>query len=381
MSFDALEALSSEASAEVRARVPPERILRCRWAYKDKNYARRRDGEDVPWKCKSRLVIAGHTDPDLTNESLHLSTDAPTLSRCGFSCLMQITANGLQEADPWSMLAGDIRCAFLTGSYLRRELFMHQPRAGFPGMLPGQLVRIKKNVFGLATSPHEWWNDLQGGFSSVKVKVKINGEEIQYMFEQCPLDPCIFMLRQCDGDRFLGAPAAYVGCHVDDLLVAAPQSIHKAIQEALSATFPIDEWADKEFDFLGSKVKVGHNHIEVTQEKYAQTRLFQVSNPHGAEDSELATDELISDNRSLIGALSWMSAQTRPDLTCSVSMCQQLQKAPTYGDIRFTNQVANKAQLLHKRRGTPLQQHRQGEAHVCRLPRRRLGECAGAGSP
>ena len=144
MSFDALEALSSEASAEVRARVPPERILRCRWAYKDKNYARRRDGEDVPWKCKSRLVIAGHTDPDLTNESLHLSTDAPTLSRCGFSCLMQITANGLQEADPWSMSAGDIRCAFLTGSYLRRELFMHQPRTGFPGMLPGQLVRIKK---------------------------------------------------------------------------------------------------------------------------------------------------------------------------------------------------------------------------------------------
>ena len=72
------------------------------------------------------------------------------------------------------------------------------------------------------------------------------------MFQQCPLDPCVFMLRQCDGDRFLGAPVAYVGCHVDDLLVAAPQSIHKAIQEALSATFPIDEWADKEFDFLGS---------------------------------------------------------------------------------------------------------------------------------
>ncbi|OLP99061.1 hypothetical protein AK812_SmicGene18412 [Symbiodinium microadriaticum] len=254
MSFDALEALSSEASAEVRARVPPERILRCRWAYKDKNYARRRDGEDVPWKCKSRLVIAGHTDPDLTNESLHLSTDAPTLSRCGFSCLMQITANGLQEADPWSMSAGDIRCAFLTGSYLRRELFMHQPRTGFPGMLPGQLVRIKKK--------------------------------------------CVWT---CDESTRV-------------------------------------------------VVKVGHNYIEVTQEKYAQTRLFQVSIPHGAEDSELATDELISDNRSLIGALSWMSAQTRPDLTCSVSMCQQLQKAPTYGDIRFTNQVANKAQL-HKHRG------------------------------
>ncbi|CAE7241098.1 RE2 [Symbiodinium sp. CCMP2592] len=339
LSYDALEPLTTEASDEVRARVAPERILRCRWAYKDKNWARRREGDaEAPWRCKSRLVIAGHTDPDLGNE--HLSTDAPTLSRSGLACLLQLTANGLAQEDRWELSAGDIRCAFLTGSYLSRELFMHQPRTGFPGMSPGQLVRIKKNVFGLATSPHEWWGDLQAGFREVKIQGKDGNE---YRFDQCPLDPCIFMLRRWNSEEFIGSPIAYVGCHVDDLLVAGPRSVRKKIEEALSIVFPIESWEEEEFEFLGSQIKVGQEAIQVVQEKYATTRLFKLEIPTDAKDEEVASDELACDNRSLIGALSWMAGQSRPDLTCAVSMAQQLQKQPTVGDLRFTNATASKA--------------------------------------
>ena len=161
LTYDALEPLSVEESHQVRRKVPPERILRSRWAYKDKNWAKRKQGEDVPWKCKSRLVIAGHQDPDLGVTGM--TTDAPTLSRPGLLCLLQLLANGVQNEEPWQAAAGDIRCAFLTGGYLQRdqELYLHQPTTGFAGLHPDQLVRIKKNVFGLATSPHEWWQDLQ----------------------------------------------------------------------------------------------------------------------------------------------------------------------------------------------------------------------------
>ena len=51
----------------------------------------------------------------------------------------------------------------------------------------------------------------------------------------------------------------------------------------------------------------------------------------------------MADNRSLVGALSWLSAQSRPDLTCSVSMAQQVQKQPTVADLKFTNLVSKKA--------------------------------------
>ncbi|CAE7780747.1 RE1 [Symbiodinium sp. CCMP2592] len=347
LSFDALQPLSVAESDRVRREVPAERILRSRWAYKDKNWARRREGEDVPWKCKSRLVIAGHTDPDLTDENLRLNTDAPTLSRSGLACMLQRTADGLVEDDPWTLAAGDIRCAFLTGSYLSRELYMHQPKTGFPGLLPGQLVKIQKNVFGLATSPHTWWQDLQNGINEVEIKIPEDTDA--YRFEPSAMDPCVFALRKWDGEKFYGIPVAYLGCHVDDLLIAGPRKLQQIIQQALAGKFEIQTWEADDFEFLGSRIVVATDRIKMTQEKYAETRLFTIEVPAGIDDSEAAPQELSSDNRSLIGALSWMSAQTRPDLTCSVSMAQQLQKAPTYGDIKFTNAIATKAYQYRER--------------------------------
>ena len=137
LAYDALQPLSLADSDRIRATVPAERITAVPLG---RIKTRITPGEEKarrsPGKCKSRLVIAGHTDPDLGTEQL--TTDAPTLSRSGLSCMLQIVANGRRAPDPWTVAAGDIRCAFLTGSYLTRELYMHQPRTGFPGMRPGE---------------------------------------------------------------------------------------------------------------------------------------------------------------------------------------------------------------------------------------------------
>ncbi|CAE7492417.1 GIP [Symbiodinium natans] len=343
ISFDALEAVSLETSDWIRENISSDRILRCRWAYKDKNWARRRnagaDAPNIPWKCKSRLVIAGHTDPDLG--SSQLTTDAPTLSRTGLLCLMQRLANGLREQDPWTVSAGDIRCAFLTGGYLRREeeLFLHQPSTGFPGLHPRQLVRIKKNIFGLATSPHEWWQDLQSGI----LDMKIEHEDGVFKFCQSPMDPCVFALRRWDGKKFSGRAVAFVGTHVDDLLVVGPGSLAEKMKEQLSRAFPIDSWEQDVFNYVGVEIVCTKDSVRVNQTGYVDTRLFLLPLPKGCRDEDLAGVDLIADNRSLVGALSWVSAQTRPDLTCGISLAQQVQKAPTYGDIRFTNSLSIRA--------------------------------------
>ncbi|CAE7261007.1 RE2 [Symbiodinium sp. CCMP2592] len=345
LSYDALEPLTSEQSKWVRANVPSSRILPCRWAYRDKNWAARKsaeqaEGESEPkWRCKSRLVIGGHRDPDLGVKDL--DTDAPTLSRPGLLCLMQLLANGLKKEDPWTAAAGDIQCAFLTGGYLTRgeDLYLHQPATGFPGLLPDQLIRIKKNIFGLATSPHEWWMDLQAGM----LKVKIDYEGAVYSFEPCPLDPCIFALRKLEGEKHTGRPIGYVGTHVDDLLVIAGKKVNKLIQAGLSEAFPVDKWEEGHLDYVGTEILCGEEEVMVTQRKYAATRLFTLDIPRGVDDEDLAGPELIADNQSLIGALSWLSSQTRPDLTCSVSLAQQLQRQPTIADLKFTNQISNRA--------------------------------------
>ena len=341
LAFDALEPMSVDESHWVRQNVNKERVLRCRWAYRDKNWSKRKGGSsEIEWKCKSRLVIAGHTDPDL-GTSAGLSTDAPTLSRAGFLTLMQILANGRKDKDPWRASAGDIRCAFLTGSYLKREeeLFLHQPDTGFPGLDPRQLVRVKKNIFGLATSPHEWWGDLQAGIKGIELR----HDGKVYGFDQCPLDPCIFVLREKIDGGFRGAGIGFVGSHVDDLLVIAPSTFGELIKKELSAAFPVDVWEDDEFSYVGMELKCDEFGVSVTQTSYVDSRLFHVTVPKGVKDEDIADQECVADNRSLVGALSWVSAQTRADLTCSVSMAQQAQARPTYGDIKFTNVVSTRA--------------------------------------
>ncbi|CAE7692154.1 GIP [Symbiodinium sp. CCMP2592] len=337
---------SVEESDRVRATVPPSRILRSRWAYKDKNWAARQAGNDPEWRCKSRLIIGGHLDPDLGEKDL--TTDAPTLSRPGFMCLMQLLANGQHAQDVWEVAAGDIQCAFLTGGYLNRDepLYLHQPTTGFPGLLPQQLVKIKKNIFGLATSPHEWWEDLQKGIK--RTPITYNGRT--YGWDQCPLDPCIFMLREYDNGKFHGKPIGYLGTHVDDILVVAAKSVSDLIKDALSRTFPIDKWEVNRLDYIGSEIVVENGEVKVSQTKYVETRLFTIDIPRGVCEEDLADPETAADNKSLIGALSWLSAQTRPDLTCGVSISQQLQKSPTYGDVKFTNVVASRA-MSYKHHG------------------------------
>ena len=293
---------SLETSDWIRENISSDRILRCRWAYKDKNWARRRnagaDAQNIPWKCKSRLVIAGHTDPDLG--SSQLTTDAPTLSRTGLLCLMQRLANGLREQDPWTVSAGDIRCAFLTGGYLRREeeLFLHQPNTGFPGLHPRQLVRIKKNIFGLATSPHEWWQDLQSGI----LDMEIEHEDGVFKFCQSPMDPCVFALRRWDGKKFSGRAVAFVGTHVDDLLVVGPGSLADKMKEQLSRTFPIDSWEQDVFNYVGVEIVCTKDSVRVNQTGYVDTRLFLLPLPKGCRDEDLVGVDLIADNRSLAGA-------------------------------------------------------------------------------
>ena len=350
LTYDALEPLSLEASPAIKETVSPDRILPCRWAYRDKNWAARQatsTGESEPaWRCKSRLVIGGHRDPDLGVEPL--CTDAPTLSRPGFMCLMQLLANGLKAEDKWMVAAGDIQCAFLTGGYLARgeDLYLHQPRTPFPGLLPGQLVRIRKNIFGLATSPHEWWVDLQNGMG----KARVGYQDKEFAFEQCALDPCIFVLRESKEGQSVGKPIGYVGSHAEDMLIVAGRKVNKLIQHALSQAFPINKWEENHLDYIGSEIICGDDEVLVTQRKYAETRLFSLEIPKGVSEEDLAGPDLVADNQSLIGALSWLSAQTRPDLTCSVSLAQQLQKAPTIADVKFTNLISARA-VLYKDEG------------------------------
>ncbi|CAE7621529.1 GIP [Symbiodinium sp. CCMP2592] len=301
----ALEPLTVEESQRI-LRERGDRVLPSRFAYRDKALAKRRKDPTVAWKHKSRLVIGGHMDPDIGQG---LNTMAPTVSRQSIMLLLQILASRLHQG--WNAYAGDITAAFLNGGELQRE----------------EVTALRPE-------------DEQGN---------------KCLVEQCPLDPCVFFVkkilgRDADGEFRLTEPIAYLAVHVDDVLLIGNDEICQLLKKLLSKVFPIDDWESGAFEYIGSFIEVNDGSVKVSQESYVESRLFQVEIPASQADDEPATEEQLFDNRSLVGALSWLAGQTRPDLQASVSMCQQLQKNPTAGDLRFSNLVARRAEE-HKDQG------------------------------
>ncbi|CAE7244327.1 RE1 [Symbiodinium sp. KB8] len=341
VNHDAVQPVSVEESRQI-LRDKPERVLPSRYAYRDKNWSKRKKDANIGWRPKARLVIGGHLDPDL---HLGLQTSAPTVSRQGVLLLLQILASRLDRQ--WGASAGDITAAFLNGKALQRELYIKQPRTGLGDLHPEQLVRLTKGVFGLVDSPAAWWGEFKGVLG--REEFIVNGMRLKFF--HCPLDPCIFQLRELNGDNEAhGEPLAYLAVHVDDVLLIGPKDLRRTLQERISALFPVQEWEEGAFDYIGSYIEVTNDEVHVTQTSYTNTRLFEIPIKHGQQGDEPATVEQKADNRSLIGALSWLAGQTRPDLQTGVSMAQQLQRDPTVDDIKFSNQLSKRAQE-HDHRG------------------------------
>ena len=335
LDHDAIEVLSLAESEAVRARVEGKRILPSRYAYRDKNLGRRRVQPDTPWKPKARLVVGGHVDPDLSEMKAH--SDSPTVSRAALMLILQVATSR-----HWTASAGDVQAAFLNGLELRRELYMELPRSGVPGLHPRQLVKIKKGIFGLTESPRMWYERLVQGLTGKTFHY--GGRDLR--LRPAPLDPCVFFLQSDDKLD----PEAYIAVHVDDLLLTAPTDLNRYLQAELSKLFPVDEWLEGCFEYIGSHIFFEEDRTTITQQAFVDGRLFFIDVEKDQKGEDPATEEQAIDNRSLIGALSWLAGQTRPDLQCGVALAQQLHRDPTTEDIRFTNNLARKAGL-HKTEG------------------------------
>ena len=332
----ALEVLTLAESDLARAKVPPERILSSRYAYRDKHMGLRRVNPETPWKAKARLVVAGHQDPDVGAEGLIV--DSPTVARSSLLVVLQICAS-----KKWQACAGDIQAAFLQGVELQRELWMALPRGGVDGLHPRQLARIRKGVFGLTESPRMWYDRLSGVL--VSEVFYIEGET--YKLCPSPLDPCILMLLK-DGKP--GEPLAYLAIHVDDILVVAPHKVNQTLREKISDLFPVDDWIADAFEYTGSFIRNDEDGVFINQANFVEGRLFRVDVPRQQAGYQPATLEQEIDNRSLIGALSWLGSQSRPDIQCGVALSQQLQRAPLTQDVRFVNSLTSRAEE-HKHQG------------------------------
>ena len=328
LEFGAVRALSVEESQKVKAEVDSSRILPTRFLYRDKNFARRKLDPTLGCKAKARLCVGGQKDPDLGVTDLEV--DAPTANR--HSVLL-----GLQIAlmRGWLVSIGDIRAAFLNGVEAPRQLYFKQPSRGIPGLHREQLVEIIKGVFGLSTSPKLWWLRLSKDLTSIEISV---GKEL-FGIKQNDIDPCCFQVYEQSAGRITGL----IFTHGDDLMIMTEPQLEKPLHEAIQQKFPVDEWEKNKFEYIGCEYEVGTEEIKINQKAYVHSRLNKVKVPVHQDKNEEVDAETKNQNRSVIGCLSWLAKQTRPDIQFLVAQAQRKQHAPTVMDIKLTNSAVDLA--------------------------------------
>ena len=333
----AVRPLTLEESAQVEKEVGKDRILNCRFLYRDKNLAKRRKDPSIPCKAKARLCVGGQRDPDLGN--IEMSVDAPTANR--HSVLLGLL---MALSRGWLVAIGDIRAAFLNGVEAPRKLFFRQPIRGIPGLYPGQLVEIVKGVFGLSSSPKLWWLKLSGDL----LELEIQHQGKHYKIEQNEIDPCAF--RVTDREQKV---CGMIFTHVDDLLVMAEVGLHEEIKKMIGQKFPVDDWESGKFEYIGCEYQITPDEVTITQTGYVESRLEKISIPGHLRNEDPATPELMECNRTTIGCLSWLAKQTRADIQFQVAQAQRVQGNPTISDIKETNKIVDAAKN-HKHEGITL---------------------------
>ena len=210
---------------------------------------------------------------------------------------------------------------------------MRQPRGKpLPELDGRQLLRIKKDMFGLPDAPRLWFQ----AFSVYLVN--------DAGFEQTSLD-CAFFKRGAE----TGNPTAMLISHVDDILLAhdgSPGS--KKMEAALRERFPFGSWKllkDAEVDYTGKSLTMfdedGKRCIKVHQKQFADGRLDLMDVPaRGGDPEKLLEPRDHGEYRSLVGSLSWLAGLTRLDAAFELNMLQKKQSAPTITDARRANRLA-----------------------------------------
>ncbi|CAK0890787.1 unnamed protein product, partial [Prorocentrum cordatum] len=324
--YGSCQVLSIEESEAIRSMIKPSLILPSRFVYRDKNAPLRTDKHPLPVKAKARLCVGGHMDPRLAQGDLW--TGAPTVTRNSTMLFFTIC----QRFD-LEIYAADVEAAFMQGDKQPdQQLHMAQPREGLPGLNPKQLIKIPKGVFGLATAPRQRRAKLKRTLLAVEEKLNDN-----YVFRlhRHSLDPALYY-----GYDQHGELCAVVVAHVDDLLLGISRKC-PGLYDRLHKLLPWGDWRGTPFTFCGKQARRDQEGVvHLRQTEYANTiEEIPLSKERKTELSLDATPAEFSDNRSALGALGWLSSQTRPDLAAGVAMRQRTQNKPTIQDLLETNRL------------------------------------------
>ena len=310
----------------LRHKLSPEQILKCRWILTWKPL----DPSDIDpktkrdHKAKARLVVLGYLDPLITE----VPRDAPTLNRHTRMLILQLIAS-----QQWTLQSFDISAAFLQGKPQGDRVIGLEPvpeLAEALKMSPQEVCKLTKGAYGLIDAPFLWYTALKD-------------ELVHLGFEICPMDPCVFVLRNENHQ-----PDGILGVHVDDGICGGNERFQQKIDE-LEKKYPFGSKKVSKFTFTGIDLSQDPSgNITMSQSKYIRgVEPITISRERRSQMDSKVTEEERQKLRAVIGSLQYAAVHTRPDLSSRLSFLQSAINQATVGTLIEANQAVYEAKKHH----------------------------------
>ena len=275
--------------------------------------------------CKARLVARGFEEEMAEWEKDAPTCNAETLKFC-------LTVMKLKK---WTCYSLDVKTAYLQGDEIQREVYLKPPSEGeWNG-----LWRLKKTVYGLKDAAKAWYGKV------VKVVEELGGVRSR-------LEPNIFYWRR--ENRINGILCT----HVDDFCYGGTESFLKETIGRLRGKLKVGEQESKRFKYIGVNVEQRDNVISMNQWGYINS----IKEPEARrfKGNRVLNAKELTEYRSLVGQLNWVSLHTMPEVSFNVSELSKAFKGGTTQDMRKLIKVVRKVK------------HIMGEIVLCELEEENL---------
>ena len=285
-----------------------------KWVDTIKNYHERLKENYSP-EFKSRLVSCGNFE-----DSTEVRTDAPTSDLETHALVAAFAASHGVPVE-----SSDIRNAYFQAEPIDRVVLMRQPSGGLPGIDLEAMLLIRVPVYGLCDSGRGFWR-------------KVDREARDVGFQVSRIFPAFYFYR--DGGKVVCV--CVLTTHVDDFLWA---SIGKGgtIIDRLLKKFEVGRRESGRLRFCGKQFDKSGNDvlIDVIDTTTKITYIDIKSNRKSTDQVDRGEERQL---RSVVGSLSWISRQARPDILYRVSKLQSSIKGATIATLHEANKVLELAQ-------------------------------------
>lgn len=314
-----IQALLEAKTWEVVRRPKDKQVLPSKMVYRAKE-----DEHGQLAKRKSRFVVVGSAD----RHKAFRESFAPTMRYASMRMLFAIAAVFGMVVQQY-----DVKSAYLHGT-LPEAIYVEQPKCHVIKSRRTHVLRVKKGLYGYASSGRCWNNRLDKDLRAIG-------------FKRCESDPCVYVRHfEKNGVRHM----TLLGTFVDDLLSCGTDNADvDRVKTQLAKLYPIKDLGEARWA-LGIRVTQTKATLRLDQEKYvgdvlekfgkylpelgrtrARTPLPQsVTYSRSTQPaSDKAKEEMAAKPyRELVGALMYLAVGTRPDLAHAMGVLSRFLENP-----------------------------------------------------